>query len=381
MGKSSKLVSTRRTVVTSVARNRTLAPRWLVARSLSAMSRVQASWRRVRKEGFTPREFRSICVAALVLLGAIVVTGGLVRLTGSGLGCNDWPNCNDTKIIDVSSKHAAIEQINRLFTFLVSIGVALAALAAWFRRPRRRDLLLFSLVMLVGVPAQGLVGAVVVWSKLHPALVQVHFVLSMVLVWAAVMMLVRSREPDNGLRVSAVVPRIRRRVRLLAGWTTLAVLAGTVVTGTGPHAGDAVNDDGVACAAGAAKRFFGQECDINGNALVWVTRVHGTIVWITVAVAFSMLWHLRRLRHDREVLDAPLTAWLLTAIVQGAIGYVQYSNGLPVGVVALHLAGATVLVGCTAWLWASTTKVTVSAAQALDELAELVDESREEVPD
>jgi cytochrome c oxidase assembly protein subunit 15 len=345
------------------------------------MSRLRASWQRVRAEGFTPKEFRSICVAALVLLGAIVVTGGLVRLTGSGLGCNDWPNCNDTQIVDVSTKHAAIEQINRLFTFLVSIGVALAALAAWFRRPRRRDLLLFSMVMLIGVPAQGLVGAVVVWSKLHPALVQVHFVLSMVLVWAAVMMLVRSREADGGRRMAAVVPRIRRRVRLLTVWTALAVIAGTVVTGTGPHAGDAVNDDGVACAAGAAKRFFGHECDINGNALVWVTRVHGTIVWITVAIALSLLWHLRRLRHDRQVLDAPLTAWLLTATVQGAIGYVQYSNGLPVGLVALHLAGATVLVGCTAWLWASTSKRSSSAAQTLDKLADLVDEGREEVPD
>lgn len=347
------------------------------------MSRLRSSWRRVRAEGFTPTQFRSICVAALVLLGAIVVTGGLVRLTGSGLGCNDWPNCNNTKIVDVSSKHAAIEQINRLFTFLVSIGVALAALAAWFRRPRRRDLLLFSMVMLIGVPAQGLVGAVVVWSKLHPALVQVHFVLSMVLVWAAVMMLVRSREPDGGRRVSAVVPRIRRRVRLLALWTTLAILAGTVVTGTGPHAGKTLKDAAGNCIVTdeAAKRFFGKECDINGGALVWVTRVHGTIVWITVAIAFTLLWHLRRLRHDRQVLDAPLTAWLLTAIVQGAIGYVQYSNGLPVGLVALHLAGATVLVGCTAWLWASTSKVSLSAAQALNELSELVDEGRKEVPD
>ena len=345
------------------------------------MSRLRASWRRVRAEGFTPREFQTICVAALVLLGAIVVTGGLVRLTGSGLGCNDWPNCNNTKIVDVSTKHAAIEQVNRLFTFLVSIGVALAALAAWFRRPRRRDLLTFSLVMLIGVPAQGLVGAIVVWSKLHPALVQMHFVLSMVLVWAAVMMLVRSREPDGGRRVAAVVPRIRRRVRLLAVWTGLAVLAGTIVTGTGPHAGDAVNDDGVECAVGAAKRFFGHECDINGNALVWVTRVHGTIVWITVAIALSLMWRLRRLRHDRQVLDAPLTAWLLVALTQGAVGYLQYANELPIGLVALHLAGATTLVGCTAWLWASSSKVSLSAAQTLDELSELVDEGREEVPD
>jgi heme a synthase len=104
-------------------------------------------------------------------------------------------------------------------------------------------------------------------------------------------------------------------------------------------------------------------------------------VWITVAIALSLLWHLRRLRHDRQVLDAPLTAWLLTATVQGAIGYLQYANGLPIGLVALHLAGATVLVSCTAWLWASTTKVSTSAAQTLDKLADLVDESREEVPD
>ena len=320
-------------------------------------------------------------MAALVLLGAIVVTGGLVRLTGSGLGCNDWPNCNDTKIIDVSSKHAAIEQINRLFTFLVSIGVALAALAAWFRKPRRRDLLTFSLVMLIGVPAQGLVGAIVVWSKLHPAMVQMHFVLSMVLVWAVVMMLVRSGEPEHRRRASNVVPRTRRRVRLLVFWTTLSVLAGTVVTGTGPHAGDAVNDDGVQCATGAAKRFFGEECSINGNALVWVTRVHGTIVWITVAVALSLLWHLRRLRHDRKALDAPLTAWLLVAMIQGGVGYVQYANGLPVALVAVHLAGATTLVGCTAWLWSQTSKPSSSVTETLDELAQFVDEGREEVPD
>ena len=329
-------------------------------------SRVRSTWRRVRAEGFTPTEFRTICVAALALLSIIVVSGGLVRLTGSGLGCNDWPNCNDAKVVDVSNKHAAIEQINRLFTFLVSIGVALAALAAWYRRPRRRDLMVLGIVMLVGVPAQGLVGAVVVWSKLHPALVQLHFVLSMVLVWAAVMMLVRSREPDHGRRVGAVVPRIRRRVKLLAVWSTLAVLAGTVVIGTGPHAGDALGDDGVACSAGAAKRFFGKECQINGDALVWVTRVHGAIVWVTVAIALSLLWHLRRLRHDRAVLDAPLTAWLLTALVQGGVGYVQYANGLPVGLVAVHLAGATVLTGCTAWLWCATSKVVAPASVMLD---------------
>ncbi|MEQ1700227.1 MAG: hypothetical protein ABMA25_08955, partial [Ilumatobacteraceae bacterium] len=82
----------------------------------------------------------------------------------------------------------------------------------------------------------------------------------------------------------------------------------------------------------------------------------------------SLLWSLRRLRHDREVLDAPLTAWLITALVQGAVGYTQYANGLPIALVAIHLAGATVLTGCTAWLWASTSKVTPPASDMIDEL-------------
>jgi cytochrome c oxidase assembly protein subunit 15 len=311
---------------------------------------VKAYVRRVRSEGFSPSEFRSICVAALVLLSIICVSGAAVRLTGSGLGCDDWPNCNNEKVLDFSSGHSTIEQVNRLFTFLVCIGVALAAAAAWYRRPRRRDLLVLSMVMLLGVPAQGVVGAIVVWANLHPATVQLHFVLSMVLVWAAVMMLARSAEPDGGERVASVVPRVRRRVMSLVAFTWIAVLAGTVVTGTGPHAGDT-----------EARRLFGSETAINGDALSWVSRIHGIIVWITVGIALSLLWMLRRLRQDRKRLDAPLTAWIITAFVQGTIGYVQYAAGLPAGLVVLHVAGATTLMAVTAWLWSATSRVNVTA--------------------
>jgi heme a synthase len=325
-----------------------------------SLALVKAYVRRVRSEGFSPREFRSICVAALVLLSIICVSGAAVRLTGSGLGCNDWPNCNDQDIVDFSSKHATIEQVNRLFTFLVCIGVVLAAAAAWYRRPRRRDLLVLSMIMLLGVPAQGVVGAIVVWADLHPATVQLHFVLSMVLVWAAVMMLARSAEPDGGERVMSVVPRVRRRVMWLVAFTWLTVLAGTVVTGTGPHAGDEL-----------ARRFFGTTTvvdgvtveAVDGDALSWVSRIHGVIVWITVAIALSLLWLLRRLRQDRKRLDAPLTAWIITAFVQGTIGYVQYAAGLPVGLVALHVAGATTLMAVTAWLWSATSRVNVSVEE------------------
>jgi cytochrome c oxidase assembly protein subunit 15 len=315
------------------------------------MQRLRAYVRRVRSEGFTPREFRSICVFALVSLMVICVSGAAVRLTGSGLGCDDWPNCNNAKVIDFSTTHSTIEQVNRLFTFLVCIAVALAAAAGWYRRPRRKDLLVLGFVLLAGVPAQGIVGAVVVWANLNPATVQLHFILSMVLVWAAVMMLVRSGEADGGERAPAVVPRVRRHVGWLVVWTWITVVAGTVVTGTGPHAGDT-----------RAKRFWGTETDIDGHALQWVSRIHGVIVWVTVAIALSLMWKLRKLRHDRKVLDAPLTAWILAAGVQGTVGYVQYAAGLPAGLVLVHVAGATTLVAITAWLWCSTSRVNLSAA-------------------
>jgi heme a synthase len=299
--------------------------------------------KRVRSEGFTPSEFHRICVSALVLLGVIVVTGAAVRLTGSGLGCNDWPNCNDSNIVDVSSQHSAIEQINRLFTFVVGLAVVLAALGAWLRRPRRRDLLLLSMSLVAGIPAQGVVGAIVVWTDLNPVAVQLHFVLSMVLVAVAVVLVIRSQEPDDIKRVSAVVPRTRHRLRVMVVWTGLAIIAGTVVTGTGPHAGDE-----------KARRF-------TFLSITWVTRIHGVIVWIAVLMALSLLWHLRRRAHDREVLDAPLTVWICVAVAQGGVGYLQYANGVPASLVALHVALATTLWATSIWLWCSTSRASGTA--------------------
>ena len=283
-------------------------------------------------------------MVALALLCIIVVSGAAVRLTGSGLGCDDWPRCNNQQLVDVGTKHAAIEQINRLFTGLVSVGVILAVLGALIRRPRRRDLTWLSLGLVFGVIAQIVLGGITVLVHLHPVAVQGHLVLSMILVANAVVLVVHAGQPDEGRRILAVVPRTRRYVRWVVVWTGLAIVAGTVVTGTGPHAGD---ED--------ARRF-----DL---AITTVTRFHSVVVWIAVGAMAALLWHLRRLAHDREVLDAPIYAWCIAAVAQGTVGYLQYWSGVPAGLVAIHVAGATTLWAVTVWLACSTSRVTMTAHQ------------------
>jgi cytochrome c oxidase assembly protein subunit 15 len=337
------------------------------------VTRLRQFLRRVSSQGFTADEFRRICVAALVFVAAIVVTGAAVRLSGSGLGCDDWPNCNASSLVDVSSQHSAIEQINRLFTFVVGLAVVLAALGAWVRRPRRRDLMLLAAALVAGIPAQGIVGAIVVWTDLNPFAVQLHFVLSMGLVAVAVVLLMRASEPDAATRALSVSAATARRARLLVVWTALALIAGTVVTGTGPHAGDE-----------QAKRF-------TFFSITWAARLHSVVVWIAVLIAFSLLWRLRTHTADRRTLDAPLTAWVCVAIAQGAVGYLQYAQGVPAPLVGVHVALATTLWGCSVWLWWATTKVTApdpppllsvsSVGQTLHEGGQLVDGVSEERAD
>jgi heme a synthase len=300
--------------------------------------------RSIRRDGLSPAAFRRVTIVALALLGVIVVTGAAVRLTGSGLGCNDWPRCNSQEFVDVGTKHSAIEQVNRLFTGLVALAVIVAVLGALVRRPRRRDLTWLSLGLVVGVIGQIVLGGITVLVHLHPVAVQSHFLLSMVLVADAVVLVVRAGQPDEGRRILAVVPRTRSRVRWVVVWTALVIVAGTVVTGTGPHAGDE-----------HARRF-----DL---AITTVTRVHGIVVWIAVASVIWLFWQLRSRPHDREVLDAPLYAWCIAATAQGTIGYLQYWSGVPAGLVELHVAGATTLWGVTVWLGCSTTRVSMSAHQ------------------
>lgn len=280
--------------------------------------------RRLGRVTITAARYRVIALAALIALVAIVVTGAAVRLTGSGLGCDDWPACNNQRLIDVSSKHAAIEQVNRLFTGLVSAAVIAAVLGSVFRRPRRHDLIWLSAGLVAGVIGQAVLGGVTVLVDLHPLAVQGHMLLSLVLVATAVVLVQRAAQPDDGQLVRPVSPEISRHVGGIAVLTAVALVTGTVVTGAGPHAGD---ED---------VRRFG--VDIGQTA-----RLHSVMVWFAVAAMLALVWRLRRRPAERASLAEWISSWIFIALLQGAVGYVQYFNEIPALLVGIHVFGATVL--------------------------------------
>lgn len=299
-------------------------------------------------------------MAALVSLYVIVVTGALVRLTGSGLGCSDWPNCNEQQFVDVSSYHARIEQLNRLFTGVVAAAVILAVAGALIRRPRRRDLTWLALSLVAGVIGQALVGAVVVWTHLHPAAVQQHFLLSMVILAAALTLHRRAAMADDEVRVLQVAASTRRHVWAVAALTSLAVVTGTVVTGTGPHSGqfdDPANPD-----LDEIRRF--------GFAVRSVAEVHSITVLVTLAVTLALIWRLRG-SADRVVLENQMSTFLFLGFLQGAIGYVQYFTGVPVALVAIHvgLSGAV-------WLAMVNLVLTLRAPESVTQAETAVGSSR-----
>ncbi len=287
-----------------------------------------------------PSTYRAITFASLVSLGAIVVTGALVRLTDSGLGCSDWPRCSSDKFIDVSSSHAAVEQINRLFTGVVSVAVILAVAGSLIRTPRRKDLTWLSLSLVVGVIGQAIVGGIVVLTDLNPIAVQQHFLLSMVILAAAVVLHRRATLLDGERWVRAVSQRTMRIVWLLGALTAVALVTGTITTGTGPHSG---------IHKGEFVRRFGFEISS-------VARVHSIVVILTVACALWLVWALRG-TEDRTRLENALSTVLIVALMQGAVGYIQYFNGVPVVLVAIHVGLATTLWLCVVYLIVATRRV------------------------
>jgi len=266
------------------------------------------------------KTYRIVCGTALGSLCVIVFTGALVRLTNSGLGCSDWPNCNNTKFVDVSSSHTAIEQLNRLFTGVVSFSVIAAVLLSHLRRPRRSDLLWLSWSLVAGVLAQIIIGGIVVLTGLNPYANMAHFLVSMVLI-ACAFMLFRRSATEAPRTVLRVVPlKIRLHTLAIGVLGAIAIVTGTVVTATGPHAGDE-----------NAVRF--------GFALTSVARVHSVSVITFLIVVLLTAFIIRKEKYGSEVLE-PISTLLFVSVMQAAVGYTQYFTGVPVVLVAAHIIGA-----------------------------------------
>ena len=272
---------------------------------------------------------------ALWSLAAIVVTGSLVRLTGSGLGCSDWPNCEPGEFVPAADFHGWVEFGNRIVTGLVSAAVILAVAASWWRRPRRADLVWWSLGLVAGVVFQIGLGAVTVLTHLSPPIVMSHFLASQVLVSAAVVLQHRAswQAPPVGGDAARLPTHVRTLAWLAAALTAAALWTGTVVTGTGPHGGD-------------------EHVERLQYALPSVARIHGITVAVLAAITLLLAFAVRRLaatQGDAALVGATTALGRRIRIVigvmavQAAIGYVQYFNELPVLLVALHVVGATLL--------------------------------------
>lgn len=271
----------------------------------------------------SPRSYSRLAFTALVFLFVIVLTGAAVRLTGSGLGCEDWPRCNEERFIDVSSTHGAIEQVNRLFTGLVALSVILAVLGAHRRLPRRPDLVRLAWGLVAGVVGQVVLGGIVVLTDLHPLANQGHFLLSMVLVTNATVLWVRSADDQRVERTGrrSLSQRLALTAFVLGG---VALYTGTIVTGSGPHAGDE-----------EARRF--------GFDISHVARIHGISVILFLLALLTIIVVVRRTRNEWKAMSGVLEATMAIGVIQAAVGYTQYFNDIPAALVAIHIVGATAI--------------------------------------
>ena len=278
----------------------------------------------MRVSELSPRAYRRLTLLALLLLGAIIVTGAAVRLSGSGLGCHDWPNCEPRELIGVGNANQRIEQLNRLFTGLVSIGVIAAVLGSRRRVPRRRDLTTLSWLLVVGVVFQAVLGGISVKVKLAPVSVMGHFLASIVLVGIALVLHHRAAEPERPSRMVSVVSQptryLARGVFVLTIWV---LVAGTLVTAAGPHGGDA-----------EAKRLSWPIPD--------AARLHAVSVDTLLVLVVILAWRLQRDRAPRRALTM-VSAFLVLGCAQAALGYIQYFNAIPAVLVGFHVAGAVLV--------------------------------------
>jgi heme a synthase len=286
----------------------------------------------------SPARYAQVTLVALAALSLIVVTGAAVRLTGSGLGCPDWPKCYGGTVPPLDT-HAVIEYGNRVLTGFVGIAVIAASALAWFRRPFRWHLAFFGALLPVGVVCQAILGALVVKYHLAPGLVMSHFVLSMLLLDAAFALAWCSRYEPGERRASTDRLGVWA-VRALIPLGQLTIVAGTIATGSGPH-------------AGAHEGELVHRFDFEGTGtLEWMVQRHSALAAVFGIAAVAVWLILRRPGGDGRALR-PLTAVLALLALQGAVGGLQWSLELPGELVWLHVALATLTWLTMLWAVAS----------------------------
>lgn len=264
--------------------------------------------------------------ASIVANCVIVVTGGVVRLTGSGLGCPTWPRCTDESFTPHGAYdvHQAIEFGNRLLTYVLAVVAVGTFVAAW--QSGRRDLRRLALAMALGIPAQAIIGGITVLTDLNPWLVSLHLLCSLVIIGLGVLFLHRIGHPSPA--------RPQRGAVVGLAWATFAsawavLYVGTVVTGSGPHAGD----------AGSAR---------NGLSALQTSQLHADLVFLFVGLTLGLLFAVVAAGYPRATRDA-VVLLLLVEVAQGAVGFVQYFTELPVVLVALHMLGAALISAAVTW--------------------------------
>jgi len=276
----------------------------------------------------SPTAVRRAFLAALVMNTVIVVTGGAVRLTASGLGCPTFPRCTDDSLVVTREMgaHGVIEFGNRLLTFVLTAAVLAAVVVAW--RARRRDLLRPALLLFAGILAQALLGGVTVLTGLNPVTVMAHFLLSMGLIAVAVLAHDRAGAAAAGddPEHDGVRGEIRLGAWLLTAAVAMVLVLGTTVTGTGPHSGDK------------------EAADRLPFDLETVTQIHADLVFVVVGLTIGLLLAVRA-SGTPGPLAGHLRVLLGVVLVQGGVGYAQYVTDLPVLLVGVHVLGA-----CLVWI-------------------------------
>jgi heme a synthase len=311
----------------------------------------------------TPQLYRRVAYAALGVCTLIVATGAAVRLTGSGLGCPNWPRCEGGHLTPQLRLHSLIEFTNRMITGVVSIPCLAAAILAWRRRPFRRDLALIALLLPLGVACQAVLGGLTVLYGLAPGWVVGHFMLSMLLLVACVTLAWKaSHEP--GWRPRALDRQSVWAVRALLGLGSLTLLAGTLATAAGPHAGGEGTGDKV-----VRLHWFGS------GTLTWAIHQHGAIATLLGLGAVGT-WFLLRARDADPQARTAMTAVCVLIACQGFVGSTQYALKLPGEIVWIHVVLAALTWLSLLWSVAAMGRLAPRRAPAVEAVAQVTSRSR-----